>query len=101
MSNPSTSRVDAASFRVGEQLYRYLVVSVATPELPELTAAEREVLVLVRDGLSNGEIAERRRTSVNTVGNQIAAMFKKLGVASRYELIEIASQLAVAARRPA
>lgn len=56
-------------------------------DLSSLTAAEREVMGLVADGLSNADIAKRRGTSARTVANQLAAMFKKLGVGSRSELV--------------
>ena len=51
----------------------------------ELTAAERAVLSLVRAGLTNATIALRRGRSRNTVANQIARAFAKLGVRSRLE----------------
>jgi DNA-binding NarL/FixJ family response regulator len=81
-------KVDGASFRIGNEVYRYLVIDTAAPELPKLTSAEREVAVLVSAGCSNGDIAQRRRTSVRTVENQLASVFKKLGIASRHELVE-------------
>lgn len=56
------------------------------PPLPMLTPAERQVAELLHGGLDHQGIAEARGTSMNTVGNQIAAIFTKLGVASRYEL---------------
>jgi len=56
------------------------------PPLPMLTPAERRVTQLLQAGLDHQTIAEVRGTSLNTVGNQIAAIFSKLGVASRYEL---------------
>src|SRR6185295_2705568 len=52
-----------------------------------LTAAEREVAALLLAGGSNAEIAQARRTSVHTVANQLAAIFRKLDVRSRFELI--------------
>jgi DNA-binding CsgD family transcriptional regulator len=52
-----------------------------------LTAAEREIVGGVVDGQSNAEIARRRRRSVRTVANQLAAIFRRLGVGSRLELI--------------
>jgi DNA-binding CsgD family transcriptional regulator len=52
-----------------------------------LTAAEREVVRLALDGLSNAQVARARGTSVSTVANQLASIFRKLGVGSRYELI--------------
>lgn len=52
----------------------------------QLTAAEREVLELVLQGRSNLQIATVRGTSARTVANQLAAIYKKLGVTSRSEL---------------
>lgn len=52
-----------------------------------LTPAQREVLALAVEGLSNAEIARRRRRSPRTVANQLAALFRRLGVRSRFELI--------------
>ena len=62
----------------------------SAPATPEgLTAAERDVLALVREGLSNAEIALRRGRSVRTVANQIASIFAKSGVRSRAELFAL------------
>lgn len=64
----------------------------SAPATPDgLTEAEREVLALVREGLSNAEIARRRGRSVRTVANQIASIFAKCGVRSRAELFALAS----------
>lgn len=52
----------------------------------ELTDAEREVLDLVRAGLSNRAIAERRGRSARTVANQIASLLRKTNSASRRTL---------------
>lgn len=49
----------------------------------ELTAAEVEVAALIPEGWSNQEIAARRGTSVRTVANQVASVYRKLGVGSR------------------
>jgi DNA-binding CsgD family transcriptional regulator len=38
------------------------------------------------EGQSNAAIAKARGTHVRTVANQLAALFRKLGVASRAEL---------------
>lgn len=51
-----------------------------------LTRREREVVELVCRGLTNGEVATALGTSVNTIRNQLAAIFRKLEVASRAEL---------------
>jgi len=53
----------------------------------ELTEAERDVWRLVGAGLSNAEIAAARRSSVRTVVNQVASLFKKTGATSRRGLI--------------
>ena len=52
-----------------------------------LTQAERAVVTLVLEGHSNREIADARRARYRTVANQLAAIYKKLGVASRTELV--------------
>lgn len=51
-----------------------------------LTAAEAEVAELAIAGLSNGEIAKRRGSSIRTVANQISAVLRKAAVGSRDEL---------------
>lgn len=69
------------------------VIAIFSIELPTagvehaLTAAEREVVTLLLEHLSNAEIAERRGTSLRTVANQVASIFRKLGVQSRSELV--------------
>lgn len=80
-------RIDGAQFDCEEQRYGYLVVGAAQTPLAELTPAERDVARLVASGCTNREIAARRRASVHTVGNQLAAIYGKLGVSSRYELV--------------
>jgi len=73
-------------FEAGGQRFAALVVDMQE-ELPTpLTRAEREVALLVREGLSNAQIASARGTSVHTVANQISAIMRKLGVGSRVEI---------------
>jgi DNA-binding CsgD family transcriptional regulator len=55
--------------------------------LEELTAGERSVALLAAEGLSNADIAERRGCSVRTVANQLASVYKKIGVSSREQLV--------------
>jgi DNA-binding NarL/FixJ family response regulator len=52
-----------------------------------LTTAEQAVLHLLRDGLSNQEIARIRRTSVRTVGNQVGVIYKKIGASGRRQIL--------------
>src|SRR4051794_21660076 len=56
------------------------------PRSRNLTATERAVAELAVSGLSNRAIAERRRTSPSTIANQLAGIYKKLGLSSRAEL---------------
>lgn len=58
-------------------------VSAKSVHLAKLSVAEREILDLLRRGLSNEEIAHRRGRSPNTIKNQIASMLRKTGSASR------------------
>lgn len=55
--------------------------------LAELTPAERELALLVCEGLTNREIAERLRKSILTVKTQLNSVFQKLEVKSRARLI--------------
>jgi DNA-binding NarL/FixJ family response regulator len=48
-----------------------------------LTAREREVVVLLRDGLTNQEIAERLVITSGTVRSHLENIFGKLGVHTR------------------
>jgi pimeloyl-ACP methyl ester carboxylesterase/DNA-binding CsgD family transcriptional regulator len=56
-------------------------------EQGSLTAAEREVLQLVAEGLDNRAIAQRLLKSEKTVRNQVSIIFDKLGVRTRAEAI--------------
>lgn len=53
----------------------------------ELTSSEREVARLLVGGASNAAIAKARGVSVRTVANQVAAILKKLGAESRFDLM--------------
>lgn len=54
---------------------------------PTLTPREADVLILVGDGLSNGEIAARLFVSIATVKTHINAIFAKLAVRDRAQAI--------------
>lgn len=67
-------------------MFSFATDGVSAP--PGLSAAEREVARAALEGLSNGEIAAARGTSVRTVANQLQSIFRKLGVSGRTELIQ-------------
>jgi DNA-binding NarL/FixJ family response regulator len=57
--------------------------SARRPVDQELTAREREVLWLVRDGLANKQIARRLGISERTVKAHLTSVFATIGVADR------------------
>ena len=65
----------------------FRVVSIDGEALAALSEAERAVVGLAAFGLSNQEIAKRRRASPRTVANQLASAYRKLRVSSRAELL--------------
>jgi DNA-binding CsgD family transcriptional regulator len=62
-----------------------------------LTSRQREVLQLLADGLTNGEIAERLFVSKKTVEHHVSAVFMKLGVTSRSRAAREAERIGAAA----
>lgn len=74
--------------KVGEVRGLLIDLPVDELDLPDtLTAAEREVVQLVAQGLSNEEIGTLRGRSARTIANQLAAVYRKVGVFSRTELL--------------
>jgi DNA-binding NarL/FixJ family response regulator len=55
--------------------------------LESLTVRERDVSILVAEGLTNRQIGERLAISTTTVRHHLTSVFGKLEIASRFELI--------------
>ena len=70
-----------------DPIARFLGIPRSARETPhvveELSARERDVLRLVADGLSDGDIAERLVLSPHTVHRHVANILRKLGLHSR------------------
>lgn len=59
---------------------------------PQLTDREREVLLLVRDGLANKQIARRLGIAERTVKAHLTSVFQRLGVTDRTQAALWASE---------
>ena len=59
----------------------------------ELTPRERTVLGLLAQGRAKREIAQELGVSFNTVHSHTKAIYRKLGVSSRHEAVERASEI--------
>ncbi|OLE24807.1 MAG: DNA-binding response regulator [Actinobacteria bacterium 13_1_20CM_3_71_11] len=62
------------------------------PQLPALTDRERETVVLVAEGLSHEEIAERMLISPATARTHVSRAITKLGARDRAQLVVFAYQ---------
>jgi DNA-binding NarL/FixJ family response regulator len=61
-------------------------------DTPQLTDREREVLLLVRDGLANKQIARRLGIAERTVKAHLTSVFQRLGVTDRTQAALWASE---------
>lgn len=84
-------RARVADVQAGAELLRVVAWEppAASATLRGLSPSEHAVVEAVVAGLSNTAIARARGTSDRTVANQVAAVFKKLRVNSRSELVRL------------
>ena len=89
----------ASTRRLIEQTARPAPV---VPALDELTARERDVLLLLARGMTNAEIAAELVVEPSTVKSHVAAVLGKLGLRDRVHAVVFAyeSGLAGGSRRP-
>jgi DNA-binding NarL/FixJ family response regulator len=71
---------------------RALLESRRSARTPQLTDREREVLLLVRDGLANKQIARRLGIAERTVKAHLTSVFQRLGVTDRTQAALWASE---------
>jgi DNA-binding NarL/FixJ family response regulator len=55
----------------------------------DLTQTDREISEAIIAGRTNHQVAEARATSVGTVHNQVAMLFKKTGARDRFDLVRL------------
>lgn len=62
----------------------------APPHIPDFSLSDREseIVPLIVDGLSNEDIASKLFISPHTVKNHVTSIFRKAGVANRFELLK-------------
>src|SRR6266542_2502153 len=77
-----------------------IATQVAEDRLAVLTQREREVLVLVGQGLSNDEIGAQLFLSPATARTHVSHAMGKLGARDRAQLVVIAYQTGLVSRRP-
>lgn len=70
-----------------EMAARALPLPAANPALALLTPREREIALLLREGISNKLLARELGVGLPTVKTHLINLFRKLGVSSRTELV--------------
>lgn len=71
----------------------------AERRLSSLTPREREVLLLLADGIGSRELAEQLATSLPTARGHVQVVLEKLGVHSREEAVRVAVEAGAIERR--
>jgi DNA-binding CsgD family transcriptional regulator len=77
-------------FSVGQG--EFIVATAPAPRwqrFPKVTNSEREICSFIIQGKSNTDIARIRATSIHTVENQVASLFRKLGASGRFDLLKV------------
>ncbi len=85
-------RAAAGQSSLSPEAAQVLIQKVNEPAQPgsDMTDREREILALMVEGKSNGEIAERLFVSQSTIKFHVSNILSKLGVATRTEAVALA-----------
>lgn len=92
---PALRAVESGQGLIGVAVTRRLISEYASlappvrgdPRLDDLTAREREILLLVAQGMSNGEIAASLVIEESTVKSHVSALLEKLDLRSRVQVV--------------
>ena len=84
-----------------EVVAQLMVRNRADDPLSALTPREREVAVLISDGLTNTELARRLYISPKTAAVHVSNILRKLGVSSRTEVGDLVGRAGAEVSRPA
>ena len=79
-----------AAYLVEDYLQRDEAPEEDEADVVDLTTREREVLVLIAEGLSNGEISEKLVLSIKTVDRHRENIMRKLNIHKRIDLVKFA-----------
>ncbi len=79
-----------AAYLVEDYLQRDEAPEEDEADVVDLTTREREVLVLIAEGLSNGEISEKLVISIKTVDRHRENIMRKLNIHNRIDLVKFA-----------
>jgi len=87
---PPPPGLQAISITIAGEGLLVLSFEIAPPELPSiLSDGERDVARRLLDGDTYEQVATARGSSRNTVANQVANIYRKLGVRSVSELADL------------
>ena len=74
-------------------MFTKYVIRMRVKARAHLTPREEQILALLREGLSNGEISDRLYLSPRTVSTHVERVLRKLGVANRVAAAVHATEL--------
>lgn len=92
---PAPPLLDVRRFRLGDTelfVLSHPLDEAADRALEALTPAQRAVVTLAAEGLTNAEIARRRGSSPQTVAKQLSGAYRALGISSRAEAAVLLSR---------